>query len=312
MFGMSRFPTFAGRFVRLALLMPLMASVASPLAQAEQVLTSAQEPLQLKLSTPLNSETSHYGDTFEGTLADSYRYEDKQLPAGTILKGQVHSARASMIFAMPGYVSLDVNAITLPSGASYQFDQNGKAVHSRKFNNPNAKTQKQVAKSNWPFTVVSLATSIPLRYAADMSAGAIIPISLAARMLTGEVLELGKTERAKHTEKQDPPQVRVGHGLLRGSGLPAAYYMLTLGPEANVAAGDTIPLRFDAKTLHSLFVAGSATPAMSDASGLKPGEPETQEFSDVHAKLGQASTTLPAATMQSASVNMTEAPTERH
>jgi len=238
---------------------------------AEQTLTGADQPLQVKLTTTLNAETAHYGDHFEGILTESYQMSGKALPEGTVFKGRVQRAHKSMPFGMPGYVVLEIDEAQLPSGAVHHFDQGGVAPKSSRVINPSARNGKKLFKDNLPYTIVSTATSIPLTYATGLSSGVILPITLGSRVLFGVANQLAHkmhpSSPAQQAQQAAAPSVgtAVKQGIMQGSGLNSAYYFLTPAPEPELTAGSVIPLHFKAHDLADLFSAAESSTAKTES-----------------------------------------------
>lgn len=253
-------------------------SAISSMMAAEQTLTSTEQPMQLKLTTSLKVETAHYGDHFEGQLVDSYQLNGKSLPAGTLFKGHVERAHKSMPFGMPGYVVLEIDEAQMPSGTIHHFDHDGPSPKSDRIMNPKARSGKKLFKDNLPYTIISTATSIPLKYAAGMSSGVILPIAMGGRIATGIAMQL-----KNHHNQPDPKTVSqptsatsptlassVGQGIMQGSGLTSAYYFLTAAPEPILSEGSVIPLHFRSQDMADLFSAGETSATYTEATILKP------------------------------------------
>lgn len=273
-------------------------SLAVTPAQADKVLKSPEEAVEIKLNHSLNTETAHYGDPFDGTLTEAYRLGDKELPAGTIVKGQVQSGHPSMILGMPGYVALDIQEAVLPSGAVYKFSSDGKnGLKTEKYHHPKAHTGKGLLLAAIPYSAVSALDAVPLKLAAGMGFWEIAPISLAARMAMGVGLEMNDKKK-KSPAANYPIQTRVGYGMLRGTGLTGAYHFVTTSPEPNLKEGAVIAVHLPKQHMAKLFEAGepvktveaqpSATPVSAD--DLKPVEAESQGFESIHGKIPAAVT----------------------
>lgn len=247
----------------------LMAAVTGfstlPPALAEQTLSSADQPLQVKLTTSLNAETSHFGDKFEGVLTDSYQLGDKALPVGTVFKGSVQSARKSMPLGMPGYVVLEIDEAQFPSGVVHHFEHGSTAPKSARIVNPKASNGKKLFKDSLPYTIISTATSVPLKYAAGFSSWIILPIALGSRVALGVAMQMKNKNQSNVVQNQPtgatgtPIATKVKTGIMQGSGLNSAYYFLTAAPEPVLTQGTVIPLHFRSQDMASLFGAGEAT-----------------------------------------------------
>lgn len=289
------------RFTSACLALGLVLGTLPPV-MAEKVLNSPQETIDIQLNQTLDTERSHYGDPFEGELVDHHRLGEQVLPQGTLLKGRVEGGHPSMILGMPGYVSLDIQQAVLPSGEIYQFEKDGKGLKTHKYHNPKAQTGKRVMIAGLPFSIISAADAIPLKYAAGMSFWQIAPISMAARMAMGTAWEMsGKHKNSP--AKGYPVQTRIGYGMLRGTGLTGAYQLMTTAPEPNLKEGAIISVRLPEKDLKRLFAAGSTVktvqslpnqqPAPSpvqptDLSQLQAADIESQSFESVNAKITPA------------------------
>jgi hypothetical protein len=281
----------------------LLSSLLLPTAFAEKLLQSPNEPIEIQLNQTLSTRHSNPGDSFQGTLTETYRLGERELPAGTLVKGQVHGGHASMILGMPGYVALDIQEAVLPSGAVYHFEKDGESLKTKKYHSPKASTGKDLILAAIPFSAVSTLDAVPLKFAAGMSFWEIAPISLAARMALGVGLETSKKYRSLKG-KNYPVQTRIGYGMLRGTGLTGAYRMVTTGPEPDLKEGAVISVHLPKKHMQKLFEAGNsintveatpddATPVASEESKeseapLKPAEIETQSFETVRGSLPSA------------------------
>lgn len=269
-----------------------------PTALAEQVLTSAQQPLQVKLTTTLNAETSHYGDHFEGLLTDSYQMGGKTLPQGTLFKGHVQRVRRSMPLGMPGYVVLEIDEAQLPTGTVHHFEPNGVVPKSGRIMNPNAYTGKKLFKDNLPYTILSTAISVPLQVSTGFSSWAILPITLGSRMAFGVANQVSHRNQSAATQSNGAQNQQsasmtsaVGQGLMQGSGLNNAYHFLTAAPEPVLTEGTVISLHFRQTDLTSLFTAAEATTAHQPEQSIPVAAPKAKESttqSDSQAPAGEA------------------------
>lgn len=277
----------------------LLSSVGVQCAQAEKLLKSPDEPIEIKLSQTLDPRHFHQGDPFEATVTETYRLGERELPAGTIVKGEVRGGHASMILGMPGYVALNIQEAVLPSGTVYHFEKDDDGLKTKKYHNPKAHTGKSLLRAAIPFSAVSTLDAIPLKYAAGMGFWQIAPISLAARMALGVGLEMSEKHRSLKNKKY-PTQTRVGYGMLRGTGLTGVYRSITRSPEPDLKEGAVIAVHLPKKHMTKLFEAGDAvktveaSPAEIPVAGtedLKPVEIESQSFETVHGSLpGKLST----------------------
>lgn len=258
--GKGRTTAFVSASLALSLLMTGLP------AAAEQKLKSARQPLQLEVRTALNDKASHSGDIFEGVLKEDYRYQEHILPAGTVLQGTVQEVRPSKTFNRAGFATLAIQQAVFPSGQVHTFnapasDTNSVPVHgleTKRIYHPDATPFKQnLVRNVIPFTLVSVATSVPLRYAADMSSGVIIPITLGARVILGMILEHTKTEKAFHDRHNNSWPYRYGHGALRGTGLVGAYTFFRPAPNLDLQPGSVTPVYFKKKEFNDLFQANA-------------------------------------------------------
>lgn len=232
----------------LTLLSWVSVSWAAPAMSAEEPLKNLNDPLAVELKSPLGVDTSKAGDAFETILTETYEYHGKDLPSGTLLKGQVTKVAPSRPFARPGYILLDVKQAVYPGGETLEFNDPHYPKQEKAIHHPKAVTLGKLVKSALPFTAVSVADSIPLKYAVGMSSGLIIPISLGARMLVGAVWELNKKEGRDRSVAR-----KISYGMLRGTGLPGAYSFLKKSPAPNYQVGEKIDLPLDSKKTADLF-----------------------------------------------------------
>lgn len=259
----------------------------NPAAWAEQTITSSKDPLQVKLNTGLSTLKSKAGDPFEALLTDSYRYGEHVLPAGTVFRGVVSARRESWSLALPGYITLDVREAALPSGESLRFDESDR-IKSKKVMHAKARTQKKLTKSALPFSLVTAADGIPLKYGAGFSTLQILPISLAARVTLGMMMQSYERQHRPEDAPQKPLQTDLGYGALRGTGLTGAYYLIHPSPNPDLSEGAVIPLRFEEKQLAKLFGGGQHVSSASSTQAEQPLEVierEDQEFSQVSGKV---------------------------
>lgn len=229
-------------------------------AFSDQTLKSVRQPVQVENKIPLNARTAKPGDAFEGVLTDNYHFGAHTLPAGTVLRGTVQSAQRSRPLGRPGYIRLNVQEATFPSGSSHTFTgTNGHpGLETHKIKDEEALTFGQIILVNLPLLAASTGTSIPLALTTDLSKGSIFAIAMGARLGTGVLLEGTPRERRWHDRRHHLWPTRIGHGLLRGTGLVALYDFLWPGPNPDLALGTKVPLRFDKDELNSLFASDSA------------------------------------------------------
>jgi hypothetical protein len=229
-------------------------------AFSDQTLKSARQPVRVENRTPMDVKTVKPGDTFEGVLTENYHFGSHTLPAGTVLRGSVHKAHHSRPFGRPGYVQLNVREARLPSGASHTFvgTDGHPGLTSHKIKDGESLTLGQIILVNLPLAVASAGTSIPLIVATDLSNWSIFGITESARLGTGVLLEGTPRERKWHDRRQHALPTRVGHGLLRGTGLVALYEFLWPAPNPDLARGVQLPLRFNKEELNSLFATDNA------------------------------------------------------
>jgi hypothetical protein len=235
---------------------------------AEQPLNSSDQPLQVKLTTPLNAETSHYGDKFEGVLTEAYSIKDKALPEGTLFRGRVQRARKSLPFGMPGFVVLQIDEAQLPSGVVHHFESAGSAPQSSRVMNPTANTRAKIFKGAMPYTIISTATSVPLKYAAGFSSWTILPIALGSRIALGVAMQMknkNKQNLVQNPTNAFPVHSTVGKGILEGSGLNTAYYFLSTSPEPVLSEGAVVPLHFRSQDLADLLDTDTKAQALPQA-----------------------------------------------
>ena len=238
---------------------------------AQQSPTEADQPLQVKLTSTLNAETAHYGDPFTGVLTQAFTMNGRSLPEGTVFKGHVQRARKSLPLGMPGYVVLDIDEAQLPAGVIHYFEQ-GKAIpKTNRIVNVSVKSRTAMLKDSAPYTVISTATSIPLRYAAGFNSWTIVPIALGSRIALGVAMHL-KNHHQQALAKggaQGSAQAKsssfivnspVAQGIVDGSGLNAAYYFLSTAPEPVLTEGTILPLHFRTQDLNNLLSAVESAP----------------------------------------------------
>lgn len=263
----GRIASTLSRTVILALLL----SFAVPGFAATQ-LDEKNRLIKVKLDQPMNTETTDYGDPFEATIVETYQWGDKQLPEGTTIKGKVQAARPSMMFGMPGYVSVDIQEARLPSGSVFDFDTTGSHPKSQKYHHPKAPTGVRVLKAAVPFGMISAMNSVPLTLATSMSNWQIFPISLAIRMAAGVGYEMKYRDRSP--VKDYPVQTRVGFGMIRGTGLNGVYQLIVPGREPDLRKGSVIEIQLPQKDLDQLFIAGVQSGAPNSDTVAEESKPE--------------------------------------
>lgn len=238
-------------------------------AMAEQVIGDLDDGVSATLKTDIDSKTAQSGQTFEAQLGDAVRYKDQTLPAGTAFRGQITKVQ-------PGYVTLEVQEATLPSGQGFSFAPEKYTPRDKKTAMGTSGRGRIFLKGTVeqaPYTAAGLATTIPLRVTEAVTGPALIPIGLGVRMLTGATVGIFR-HSGRYENK--PAGYRVVRGALDGSGIPRIVSFITGRSDdapTQMAAGDSVKLYFNEDGLRDLFQtadSGAAmqpeTPAQSSAS----------------------------------------------
>ncbi len=221
-----------------------------------------KERIPVELKTPLSIGETHAGDAFETVVTENIMVDDKELPAGTTLRGQVTRVSPSKNFGRPGYVRLDVEEAVFPNGETVRLE--GYAKKEQTLHHPKGRTVFQLVRGAVPFTAVSVADSIPLTYATSLHSGIIVAISLGARMTVGAIWELCKKDNRSAPHK-------VGYGMFRGTGIPGGYQFVTKSPAPDFQPGQTIGMPMDDKQAKDLFAFSVGTdPEFPEVDELPP------------------------------------------
>jgi len=220
-------------------------------SQAQQVLKSSRKPIDMMVKTPLDASTAQAGDSFEIALTESYSYKGHTIPEGTVLSGKVVKAEPSQRYLRPGFVRLEISEAVFPSGERKTFEN----LETKNIMNEDSVSVKRFLSSAIPFTLVSAADSIPLKYAANWSTWEILPVSFGARMILGMILEHTPREKRKHDKKDDGWGKRYAHGAFRGTGIPGIISIFRKYPNPELAQGSTFPLKLKKKQMVMLFEA---------------------------------------------------------
>lgn len=256
---------------------------------ADQTLEELDDPIMVELQTPIQMETATIGKEFSAVLNEDVHYENWVIPAGTRFDGAIARTGRSHPLSRPGYVLLQVHTATLPSGETYDFKPQLYEPRSKRLHNPEAQTFGDTVKQQLPYTAVTLGTSLPLRYGADMNRWVVLPITVGARMVLGAGMALFDDDLAGKNAAQ-----RVGYGLWQGTGIPRAWRFITKDPEPNFQGGEEIPLYFNETALETFFrtAAPESAATVQDRGGVN--QSAVQELPEAETEAMQPDA-LPAA-----------------
>jgi hypothetical protein len=247
-------------------------------AHAANVLKNNKEPLMVEVKNTLDSQSAKNGDVFEAVLPEDYQYNNTILPAGTRFKGTVSKSSESKRFARPGYVVLNVQEITLPSGENHQLAllEGMGSAETKKINNKKARTLKRFITQSLPMQLAGMGTSIPLTAATNMAGGLVAPIALGARMAAGAAVEVAKHEPGDDRNMTD----KMAYGMWRGTGVPGSYEFMTTDKQAHFEVGSRMPLRLTADAVEGIFMLKSlakvtpeVTPVDAQQQDVKAAQP---------------------------------------
>jgi hypothetical protein len=237
-------------------------------AQAEQVLKHLGDGIPVTLKTEINGETATVGQPFEAELLQNIQYKNWVLPVGTDFRGQVAKVAHSKRFSRPGYVVLQVQEATLPSGQTFAFDENKYKPTSHKTTADEARTFGENVGAQLPFTAAGLGATIPLRATDAVSTLGAVPIGLGVRMATGATVGLFRNG-GDYANK--PAAYRFVRGALDGSGVPTMVrFVAVKDPEPVLAAGQQINLHLNKDGLQDLFQSSGASTVMSPEASTQP------------------------------------------
>jgi hypothetical protein len=214
------------------------------LANAEKELADLNDPLLVQVTTPVNATDTEEHTQFSAVLTESITHNDYTLPAGTIFNGEIEKVTESHMFARPGYVKFNITEVAYPNGTSININNQHK---SQKLYHEDANTVKKAASTAWPFAAVNAAITFPMRIL-GIPGG--FPIALAAKMGLGVTQEINKK---KHEEDNRKTQQKVGRGMLLGTGLPGAVFIISKRPEPEINPGDDIQLFLDPENMSLVF-----------------------------------------------------------
>ncbi|HEY9685347.1 MAG TPA: hypothetical protein V6C52_00070 [Coleofasciculaceae cyanobacterium] len=246
----------------------LLLSVSGLPAQAEQVLKHLGDGIPVTLKTEINGETATVGQPFEAELLQNIQYKDWVLPVGTDFRGQVAKVAHSKRFSRPGYVVLQVQEATLPSGQTFAFDESKYKPTSHKITAGDAKTFGENILIPLPYTAAGLGTTIPLVATGAVSTLSALPIGLGVRMATGATTGLFR-HGGDYANKAAAE--RFARGALDGSGIPTVVRMVAVKePNPVLCAGQQISLYFNKDGLQDLFQTSGASTVMSPEATTQP------------------------------------------
>jgi hypothetical protein len=236
---------------------------------ADQVLHNLKRPLEVQLQTPVQGATATVGQVFEANLAEPARYQQWTLPAGTHFKGHITKVGHSKHFGRPGYVLLQADEASLPSGQTLAFDPAKYEPRNKVLRHPDAESFPQSVMIQIPYTAASLAVTVPLHYGAGVPVGPCILIGEGVRIVTGSLFGLVRPKF-----KGEPVPRKLALGALDGSGIPRVVNFIGTYPEPDYRSGDTVKLYLNPQGLGDLFQAGQTAviPVKSGfASSGRPG-----------------------------------------
>ena len=218
---------------------------------ADQTIRNLKRPIQVQLETPVQSAKATIGQPFAAKLAEPVHYENLTLPAGTEFKGHVAKFGHSKHFGRPGYVVLQTDEATLPTGQTLAFDPAKYKPSTRALHDPSAETFWQSVGIQSFYTACSLGVTMPLHYAADVDWVPLIAVGEGVRMVAGAMLGLVRPKF-----KNEPVPRKIALGALDGSGVPRVVNFIGTYPEADYHPGDSINLYLNPQGLGDLFQSG--------------------------------------------------------
>jgi hypothetical protein len=224
------------------------------LSWGEQVIKSPKKGVEVELKSDLSSMTATAGQPFEAELKDDLRYDNLTLPAGTDFRGEVTKASPSKHFGRPGYVGLQVREAVLPDGRTFEFDPVKYEPRDQKLHHPDTYTFPELILTQMPYTLIALAVTVPLNYAADVDPIPLIAVGEGVRIAAGAI---GGLFRPRY--RNEPVPRKIALGALDGSGVPRIVGFIGKYPEPDFHAGDHIKLYFNPNGLTDLMQAASTT-----------------------------------------------------
>ncbi len=244
-----------------ALMLGLVLLLSAPVGWAEQVLHSLKSPLQVQLQTSVNGATASVGQPFQASLAASVRYHQWTLPAGTQFAGHIARVVHSRHFGRPGAVLLQTDNAVLPGGDVFKFDAAHYTPRRNVLRDVDAETFPQSVVHQSAYSVASAGVTVPLYYAAGVSAGPALVIGQGVRILAGALVGL---VRPKFRQEPVPRQLALGG--LDGSGIPRVVHFIGTYPDPNYGVGATVKLYLPPQGLQDLLQTGKNPASASSAS----------------------------------------------
>lgn len=224
----------------------------SPL-MAETTLNDLKDPLHVQVTTPIHGEATAIGSPFSAVLTETVAYEAQELPSGTVFNGTIEKTTESHMLARPGYVKFSITEVAYPNGHTVDLtdaEQTQKLYHER------ANTPTRAAKTAWPFAAINAAITLPMRIL-GLDGG--FPIALGAKMALGVTREL----TSKDPDDTRNTQQKVGKGMLIGTGLPGAVFIMSKRPEPEMNPGDDLQLFLDPDNMAMVFAGVGADDTLS-------------------------------------------------
>lgn len=220
---------------------------------ADQTIRNLKRPIQVQLETPVQSGNTTIGQPFAAKLAEPVHYKNLTLPAGTEFKGHVAKFGHSKHFGRPGYVVLQTDEATLPSGQTMAFDPAKYKPTQRALRDPSSETFFQSVGIQSLYTTCSLGVTVPLHYAGGVDWLPLLAVGEGVRIAAGALFGLVRPKF-----RNEPVPRKIALGALDGSGIPRVVNFIGTYPEADYHPGDSIKLYLNPRGLGDLFQSGKA------------------------------------------------------
>jgi hypothetical protein len=233
---------------------------APELSWADQHLRNLKRPVTVQLDTPVQSVNTTTGQPFAAKLAEPVHYKNMTLPAGTEFRGHISKVQHSRHFGRPGYVILQTDSATLPNGQTLNLESGKYEPRNRALHHPDTETFVESVAIQVPYTMCSLAVTLPLLYGTEARWQPLLIVGEGVRMLVGSLFGLVRPKF-----RNEPVPRKIALGALDGSGVPRVMNFLERAPEPDYKPGDQVKLYLPPQGLNDLFRSSQTTVLPSPA-----------------------------------------------
>ncbi|MBY0403665.1 MAG: hypothetical protein K2X66_07175 [Cyanobacteria bacterium] len=210
--------------------------------------------IPVKSETPISTKTLKHGDEIRLVLTEDVSMGGHSLPVNSVLKGEVSRIHHALPLGQYPSVAIHFKQVCFPSldPASTNFEGQCKDIHLQGKQHETVypyrpeKSFKAIVKRQLPIQLASTAVGIPLGAASHIGVIGVGIVEHAVGAVTGMVQEV-----AQKNEKSMPHKVQIG--VLRSTGIPFWYEMLTTEKEIDFPAGIALHFHIQPNVLASVI-----------------------------------------------------------